>query len=304
MPALSDLRLGLVGLDTSHVVTLAETFNSPTAAHPVAGARVVAAWPGGSPDLPISASRVAGFTQRLRDEFGVSICGTPEVVAELCDAVVITSVDGRVHRAQYDRIARFGKPVFIDKPIALSRSEAEGIFAGAAALGGRVFSCSALRFTEALTAAVSPARRDAVTGADFAGPLLLDAAAPGFFWYGIHAAEMLYAALGRGCRSLRVERTGDHEVVVARWADGRLGTIRGHRTGNHGFHGLVHFPDHSDHIDVAAAATPYFTSLARELVTFFRGGPPPVDAATTLELVRFLEAANESRDHGGREVIL
>ena len=39
----------------------------------LAGVRVVAAYPGGSPDLPASRDRVAGYTQELRDKFGVAI---------------------------------------------------------------------------------------------------------------------------------------------------------------------------------------------------------------------------------------
>jgi hypothetical protein len=37
---------------------------------------------------------------------------------------------------------------------------------------------------------------------------------------------------------------------------------------------------------------------------FFRTGTPPVSAAETIELIRFIEAANESRAHDGREVLM
>src|SRR5690606_35005962 len=50
------LRVGLIGLDTSHVVAFTRLLNDP--AHPdhVPGARVVAAFKGGSPDVEASAT--------------------------------------------------------------------------------------------------------------------------------------------------------------------------------------------------------------------------------------------------------
>ena len=65
------LRAGIIGLDTSHVVAFTQLLNAATPKPEVAGVRVVAAYPGGSPDIPSSRDRVAGFTQELRDKFGV-----------------------------------------------------------------------------------------------------------------------------------------------------------------------------------------------------------------------------------------
>src|SRR5262249_59430195 len=45
------LRLGIIGLDTSHVLRFTELLNDPSNPDHVAGARVVAAFKGGSPDM-------------------------------------------------------------------------------------------------------------------------------------------------------------------------------------------------------------------------------------------------------------
>ncbi len=45
------LRLGIIGLDTSHVTAFTETINNPDAKGHVPGAKVVAAFKGGSPDI-------------------------------------------------------------------------------------------------------------------------------------------------------------------------------------------------------------------------------------------------------------
>ena len=64
-----ELKLGIIGLDTSHVIVFSDAFNNPAAKSPVAGAKVVTAWPGGSHDLESSIGRVAGYTKDLQEKF-------------------------------------------------------------------------------------------------------------------------------------------------------------------------------------------------------------------------------------------
>ncbi|MHC4176552.1 MAG: gfo/Idh/MocA family oxidoreductase, partial [Planctomycetota bacterium] len=58
------IRLGMIGLDTSHVIAFTGYLNNP---NNKTGCRVVAGYPGGSPDMPASANRVEKFTQQLRE---------------------------------------------------------------------------------------------------------------------------------------------------------------------------------------------------------------------------------------------
>ena len=123
----ADLRLGLVGTDTSHVIGFATAFNDPSSPDHVPGARIVAAFKGGSPDLPSSRDRIEGFTRQLQEKYGVEIVGS---IAELCarvDGVLLTSVDGRVHLVQAREIIKAKKPVFIDKPLAATLDDAREI---------------------------------------------------------------------------------------------------------------------------------------------------------------------------------
>jgi predicted dehydrogenase len=228
---------------------------------------------------------------------------SPHAVAAAVDAVLLTSVDGRVHLGQFAEIAPCRKPVFLDKPFAVTSADARAIVALAQENRTPLFSSSSLRFAGALQAALADVQGGRIFGADFFGPLHLQPTQPGFFWYGIHTAEMLYASLGAGCRRVRVTSAGDHEVAVGTWGDGRVGTIRGNRTGNNAFGGVIHREKASQWVDVAAGRRPD-AGLTIAIMDFFRGGPPPVALAETVELIRFLEAANESRDHGGREVPL
>ncbi|HTX54186.1 MAG TPA: Gfo/Idh/MocA family oxidoreductase [Candidatus Baltobacteraceae bacterium] len=297
------MNIGLIGLDTSHVEGFAGLLNDPAQADHLPGGRIVAAYPGGSPDFPLSIDRVPKYTEKLRDQYGVTILESPQAVAEAVDAVILTSVDGRVHLRQFEAIAPLRKPVFVDKPFATTTADARGIVAAAARHGTPIFSSSSLRFAGALQAVLADGAGGPIIGADFFGPLHLQPTQPGFFWYGIHTAEMLFAALGPGCAAVRVTATPTHELAIGTWRDGRLGVIRGNRSGNNAFGGVVHREAGSRWVDVAAGRRPDL-GLTVAILEFFRGGPAPVPAAETLELTRFLEAANESRDHGGRDVTL
>ena len=63
----ADLRLGIIGCDTSHVVAFTETLNNPAAKGHVPGAKVVAAYKGGSADIPASSSHVEGYSKTLQE---------------------------------------------------------------------------------------------------------------------------------------------------------------------------------------------------------------------------------------------
>ena len=116
------LRAGIIGLDTSHAPAFAELLNGPKATGELAGVKVVAAYPGGSPDIPVSADRVEGFTKKL-DAMGIEIVPSIDALLQKVDVVLLESVDGRPHLEQVVPVLRAGKPVFIDKPVAGSLAD-------------------------------------------------------------------------------------------------------------------------------------------------------------------------------------
>ena len=142
------LRVGLIGLDTSHVIAFTQLLNDPTHRDHVPGARVVAAFKGGSPDVEASATRVDGFTATLRDKWQIEIVPTIDALIAKVDVVMLTSVDGRVHLEQARPVLAAKKPLFIDKPMAGSYKDAAEIVRLAKASGTPVFSASSRRYTE------------------------------------------------------------------------------------------------------------------------------------------------------------
>ncbi|MFM8221220.1 MAG: twin-arginine translocation signal domain-containing protein, partial [Planctomycetaceae bacterium] len=66
-------RLGMIGLDTSHVPAFTRLFNKELADDPrLGGLRVVAGVKAGNPDFPLSRDRVEGFTREI-EQLGVQI---------------------------------------------------------------------------------------------------------------------------------------------------------------------------------------------------------------------------------------
>ncbi|GAA3408715.1 Gfo/Idh/MocA family protein [Paenibacillus hodogayensis] len=292
------LKIGIIGLDTSHATAFTQLLNDAAQQYHVPGGKVVVAFPGGSPDFELSISRVQGFTDKLRDEYGVQIVDSVEAVAKQSDAILLESVDGRVHLEQFAKIAPFGKPVFIDKPLAVASEDARQIAALAAKYGVAVMSASALRYAEGLTEVLGNAEKGAVIGVDAFGPMAIQPTQPGFFWYGIHTVEMVFAVLGKECVDVTVTTNDDHDIIVGRWADGRLATLRGNRKNNNSFGAVVHREKGSQFVDVYSHPKPYYASLLERIIPLFQGKGAAIDFAESIAVIRFIEAANESRDSG------
>lgn len=290
----NEMRIGMIGLDTSHVLAFTQLLNDSNHEFHVPGGKVVAAFPGGSPDFELSISRVEGFTNKLREQFDVQIVDSPEAVAEICDALLLESADGRVHLEQFRRIAPFGKPIFIDKPLSIRSDEAREIAELAKHYNIPIMSTSALRYAEGLAAALYAPHQSPIIGADTYGPMAIEPTQTGYFWYGIHSVEMLFAILGRDCESVTTFSTADHDILVGKWRDGRLGTVRGNRAGNGHFGATIHREEKSDVVDISSQSKPYYASLMERVMNMFQTMEPDLTIEETLEVIRFIEAANES----------
>ena len=229
------IRVGIIGLDTSHVVAFTGVINDPKAEGDLADLKIVAAFPGGSPDVESSHSRVEGFTKTLRDKYGVEICDSIPALLEKVDAVLLESVDGRPHLEQVKPVIAAGKPVFIDKPVAGTLADAVEIFRRAKKANVPCFSSSSLRFGPDFQAMLNNPKIGKIMGCDAYGPCSLEEHHPDLFWYGVHGVETLFTIMGPGCVSVTRVHTEGMEFVVGTWEDGRIGTFRGARAGKRGY---------------------------------------------------------------------
>lgn len=294
------LRAGIIGLDTSHVVAFTNAFNNPNAKPELAGVKVVAAYPGGSPDIPASKDRIEGFTKTLRDKHMVEIVESIDALLGKVDVVLLESVDGRPHLEQAKPVFKAKKPVFIDKPVAGSLADAIQIYALAAASGTPCFSSSSLRFAPGVQAIRNDPKVGEILGCDSYGPAPTEPHHPDLFWYGIHGVEILFAIMGPGCESVTRVTTKDADKVTGTWANGRIGSFRGIRAGKADYGATVF-----GKAGVApAGGSGGYEPLLIEIARFFKTGKPPVSAEETINLFAFMEAADESKRQNGAPVTI
>ena len=294
--AAADLRVGMIGLDTSHVTAFAKIMNDPAQKDFVPGARVVAAFKGGSPDIESSISRVEGYTKELVEKYGVELYPTIEELCQNVDAVMLMSVDGRPHLWQAIPVIQAGKPLYLDKPMAGSLGDVIAIFKLAKTHKVPLFSSSSLRYGRN-TQAVRGGAIGKVLSAETTSPFSVEPKHPDMFWYAVHGAESLFTVMGTGCESVKRGTNAAGELVVTgTWTGGRTGVYRQDK----GYGGLAK----GGQGDMAVGAYDGYAPLVVEVVKFFKTRQVPVPAEETIEIFAFMEAADESKRRGGAEVRL
>jgi Oxidoreductase family, NAD-binding Rossmann fold len=294
----SDVRLGIIGTDTSHVIEFTKLLNDPTAPGHVPGAVVVAAFKGGSPDIPISRDRVEVFSKELQEKWHVHFVPQIGDLCSLVDGILLESVDGRAHLDQFRQAVACGKPVYIEKPLASTLVDARQIAQIAAAHHVPWFSSSPLRFGP-----VQAMRSPDTTGVMVWGPgpfeefQQLDLS-----WYAIHSIEILFTLMGPDVQQVTRTYTPGADVITGIWRDGRVGTVRANRP--YSTFGAIVFHENENEPTLNSNFEPGYSPLLREIVKFMRSGVPPVSNDETLKIYEFMDAAQQSRQHGGIPVAI
>jgi hypothetical protein len=297
----ADIRLGIIGTDVSHVIHFTRILNNANDPEHISGARVVAAYKSSSPDIESSRTRVEAFTAQLQKDYGVELVPDIETLCAKVDGVLIESGDGRVHLAQAKLVFAAHKPVFIDKPLASTIEDVRAIAKLAKEAGVPWFSSSGLRFGQLATTMKYP---DAF-GIDVWGPGPVEEHHHlELSWYAIHPIELLFTLMGPGCQEVTRtsgEGSASSDVLVGRWKDGRVGTVRTLRP--YGDYGVTVFRPKA--VERSQPKVPFsYAPLAKQIVQFFETGKPPVPNEDTLEIYDFLDAAQRSKESGGKPVAL
>jgi predicted dehydrogenase len=295
----SVIKIGIIGLDTSHATAFAKLFNAADPQKEFQGFKVVAAYPHGSADIESSVSRIPKYTEEVKG-YGVEIADSVKSLLKMVDVVLLETNDGRLHKEQAFEVLKSGKPVFVDKPVAASLADVFSIYNEAAKRKVPIFSASSLRYMESVQQVRYENKIGKVLGADAFSPATLEPHHPDFFWYGIHGVEILFTVMGTGCESVQRFHSDNMDVVVGKWRDGKIGTFRGTREGTHDYGGTAY----GSTGDLVLGPFNGYDGLAIKIAEFFRTGKPPVDENETLEIYSFMEAADESKRKGGANVLL
>ena len=295
----ADIRVGIIGTDTSHVSVFTQMFNDPTRADHVPGVKVVAAFKGGSPDIDSSWSRVDKYAEELRTKWHITMEPDIPTLCSKVDAILLESNDGRKHLPQAKLVIAARKPMFIDKPLASTLEDAREIVRLAKEAGVPFFSSSSARFGGMAT----KMKFADTLGVTVWGPAPLE---PHHYmdlsWYGIHPVELLYSLMGPGCEQVTRIATENSDVIVGRWKDGRLGTVNANRP--HGAQGAAVFRKNNQVVQSDKTMEGGYGPLLKQIVKFFETKVPPVAPEETLEIMAFMDAAQRSKEAGGKAMRL
>lgn len=313
--AAEPVKVGVIGLDNYQAVAFTQLFHDPKATGDLAGLRVVAAFPGGSPDIDESVRELPKWTAGIK-EFKVEVVGSIDEVLKRVDAVMVMSLDGRAHLAQLKPVFQAGKPVYVGRPMAASLTDVAEIFRLAEESKAPIFSCSQHRFSPGFIGMRNHDDVGEVLGCDVYGGCPREPHHPDLVWHGVHGVETLYTIMRPGCVSVTRASTDLADVVTGVWKDGRVGTYRGIRKGAPKYSATVFGTKAVSPAGVYGHGIPVkgvaptndeymgYKGVAIEIAKFFKTKVPPVSAAETTELFAFLEAAEESKRQGGAPVKL
>ena len=301
---LAVVRVGIIGLDTSHAIAFTKIMNVDKDPG-VAGFRMVAAYQWGSRDIVSSTNRYPKYLAQVKD-MGVEVVPTIDGLLEKVDCVCLETNDGREHLWQAEKVFKSGKPCFIDKPLAHNLRDAKKIYDLGKRYGAKYFSSSALRYGKVVQAArngeYGKVRAVALTSP---APLEKQGTHNFYSWYGIHGFEPYVTVMGTGAEKVSCFRSETDDAVNVAYPDGRVGQLHLFRNAwTYTGYILPEKPRDSKSPAVLTDGYPGYEPLLRDIVKFFRTGTVPFPPEETLEIFALMEAAEVSAKRGGAPVTL
>lgn len=279
------MKIGLIGLDTSHSEIFTRLLNDSEDAHHVKGAQITHVIPTYSEDLCISRERFPDYYRIITNKYGVIPVEDVEEFMTVVDAVIIGTVDGRNHLEWFKKVVSYSKPVFIDKPIVMNSGEMKELINLSKIYNTPVMSSSSLRFSESVVQAKSA---DIQSGYFF-GPTPRQEQMPGYFWYGIHLVEMVVTIFGTEVEKMKVETYKDCEQIRMTFSNGKHAIIRGENEWHNRFGAILHTKENVHSLRLWEEEKPYYAGLIEQVVQFFETGVSPVPIEETKEIVELLE---------------
>lgn len=321
------VKVGLLGIDNFGSVAYTEFLNRPHAEGVFEGVRVVAAYSVLSDDYPDSAKLAAQWKDQLTKMYQnpadpkdavppIEWVNSIDELLTKVDAVMIFSMDGRLHRKQAEPVLKAGKRLFISRPLASSPEDAVAILKLAEQTRTPCWSSSQHRYNTGFSGMRNHPEVGRVIGCDVYGGWTVDAPAADRFMRPLHSLETLYTIMGPGVVSVSCTSTPTTESITAVWNDGRVGTYRGIKEGAVKYSATV-FGDkgvstagiygHGVPVNGIVPTTDKYVGyegLAIEIARFLKGGPVPVPPAETLEIFALMQAAETSKAQNGAVVRL
>ena len=291
---MSDMKVAIIGLDTSHSVAMPKLMNDP-ACEPdmkVSGLKAVTCL---RFETPFQGKEGLDNRQAQLEGWGVKVTlDFDEAIAD-CDAIMMEINDPAYHLDYFKRLANLGKPIFLDKPMAANVAESRAIMDLARRYGTRVWSGSSLPFSPAIKAAMEKTNGQPVVIGSCFGAMGTAPAGDSLIWYGVHSFEMLQRLMGTGAKFVRSIDNDVSVVTSVDYADGRRGVIESIR-GMWAYGGRIQTKNQVQFFSVDSSRL--YHDLLLEVKAFFNGAEAPVPMEQTFEGMAMMEAARKSIETG------
>ena len=269
------MKIGLIGTDSTHAIAFSERLQKK--------GHELFAYRGGS-TIELSRNRIERVSAELSKR-GIPFIPTLQEMADICDAFIITSVDASQHLEQFAVLAASEKPIFIDKPLAQNYEQASSIIELANEKGIPLMSCSALRFAEEIQHAKSKKSIEAV---DIITPLPMLQEFD-YYYYGIHAVEMISALKGTSVKDIAVTFNDQQHFITLTFQDGTVSSIRGYLQHRQSFQFVTHTRQQSEWFEIAEGDVRFYDRLIDAMEQFFIEKKSPINQTDTLQIIKLLD---------------
>ncbi|MBO7152373.1 MAG: Gfo/Idh/MocA family oxidoreductase [Lentisphaeria bacterium] len=294
---MKEIRIAVIGMDTSHAVQLPKLMQDPESEFKISGMRVTRAMRFETPF-----QNKAGLDEReayLRS-IGVEVTEDFEYAIGDCDAIMLEINDPSLHLEYFEKVAALGKPVFLDKPFADTVANTRKIIEIGKKYNTRYFTASSLRFTVGPNNLVDS--KINVNSAYAWGPLGQAAAGSSIVWYGVHTFEQIERIMGIGAESVTAVPSGKGVVCVVKYKDGR-GAVVELNNDKWVYGDVIRDDAGNDAMCSVPAKTPFYYSLMEQIRLFFLDIETPVSIEDSFEVMALCEAADKSFASGKPEAV-
>jgi predicted dehydrogenase len=292
-------KLAIIGLDTSHAVEFPKLMQDPTIPEErkIPQLKVTKAL-----RFPSAFQPEAGqdARQQYLESIGITVTRDFDEAVSDCDGILIEINDPSLHLEYFEKCAKLGKSIFLDKPFADNWANTMKIMEIAKENNVRFFTSSALRFDYDIT----NAKKDwgKLACATIFGPVGTAPSGSSIIWYGCHTVEMLQTVMGRGAVAVDCKTLKDGYIFTVSYPDGRHGVIDMSKKAFRYGIAARDIENNTLQFVQASCQIPFYCMLLKEAVKFFNG-EEVLPLEDSLEVMSILDACDRAAKSGKTEIV-
>ncbi len=293
------IRVAIVGLDTSHAVEFPKLMQDPSVPEEnrigdLITTRCLRF------ETPFQNKVGLDARQKYLESIGVMVTEDFDTAVADCDAILIEINDPAYHLEYFEKCAKLGKKIFLDKPFADTLENSRKIIQIAKENNVEFFTASSLRFAYNLAEALNEKLDAKIT--TVWGPVGHAPAGSSIVWYGVHAFEMLQVIMGKGAATVQVLDDNQGLICHVNYSDGRRGIVE-LSPGVYQYGGVIRNQKDRAIIFNETYKKPLYYMLLLEIVKFFKDNQQIVKIDDSFEVMSMLEAAEKSYNSKKAEVV-